>query len=168
MKLIDAFLFFFNAIWINQRNYLIFKFRIDQVKKVSFIPKYIIKRMIPADGVKLRGDMIDVNFVNVISPISIDQVPDDVLNYIVVKIDDEVVLDASRAAEAEKMSITWQEKVFTMKNFKEAQGQTLPVGGSLIISFPNNKNLVKGTTHKFSVMIKTDNPINIEFERPVS
>ena len=133
---------------------------------MSYIPKYIIKQLIPEDAVKINGELLKIKMVNVISPISIDEVPDDVLNYLEVKVDDEVVLDASKTDMAAGMKLLWQDQEFTLDNIKEAQGQTLPVGGELTVVLPN-PGLEIGSTHKFAVTIKTDNPINVEFEREV-
>ena len=91
---------------------------------MSYIPKYIIKRLIPEDAVKIDGELLKIKMVNVISPISIDEVPDDVLNYLEVKVDDEVVLDASKTDMAAGMKLLWQDQEFTLDNIKEAQGQT--------------------------------------------
>jgi hypothetical protein len=133
---------------------------------MSYIPKYIIKRLIPEDAVKVDGELLKIKMVNVISPISIDEVPDDVLNYLEVKVDDEVVLDATKTDMAAGMKLIWNDQEFTLENIKDAQGQTLPVGGELIVCLPN-PGLEVGSTHKFAVTIKTDNPINVEFEREV-
>jgi hypothetical protein len=134
---------------------------------MSYIPKYILKRMIPKDAVKLVGNDLELTMVNVISPISIDEVPDDLLNYLEVKIDNEVVLGADKKDAANGLKIKWEDKTFTMANVKEAVGLTLPVGGNLVVIIPNTKNLAKGSTHKFEVVIKANNPINVEFEREV-
>ena len=135
---------------------------------MSYIPKYILKRLIPDNAVKLDGQDLKIQMVNVIQPIPIEEVPEDLLKFIEVKIDNEVVIDAQKKDAAEQMKIQWQDKVFTLKNVKEAQGLTLPVGGTLTIILPNTKGLKVGEMHKFSVLIKADNPINVEFDRKVS
>lgn len=132
---------------------------------MSYIPKYILKRMIPADAVKLVGSNIEITMVNVISPISIDEVPDDLLNFIEVKIDGDVVLGADKKDLGKDLQIKAENKVYTLTNVKEAQGMTLPVGGTLVVVLPNSKNLAKDSTHNFEVTIKTNNPINVAFER---
>ena len=135
---------------------------------MSYIPKYIIKRLIPENGVVAEGDVIKVNAVNVISPIAIDEVPDDFMNFIELKVDDKVVLDGTHRDGADKLSLGYGGKSYNTKNLKEAQGQTIPVGGQILIVFPNTPKLEKGSMHKFTVTIKTNNPINIEFERKVN
>jgi hypothetical protein len=51
------------------------------VVKMSYIPKYILKRMLPADCVKSIEDGIEITFLNVLSPITIEQIPNNVLDY---------------------------------------------------------------------------------------
>jgi hypothetical protein len=134
---------------------------------MSYIPKYILKRMIPKDAVKLIGDNLEITMVNVISPISIDEVPDDLLNYLELKVDNEVVMGAGNEGVGSGLQIKAEGKVFTLKNVKEAVGLTLPVGGTLTVVMPNVKKLEKGSTHSFEVTIKTNNPVNVQFEREV-
>ena len=124
--------------------------------------------MIAKDAVKVVGDNLEMTMTNVISPISIDEIPPDVLNYLEMKIDNDVILDGSKADVANKMQIKWEDKIFTMANLKDAVGLTLPVGGLLTIIVPNVKGIKAGETHNFEVTIKADNPINIAFEREVA
>jgi hypothetical protein len=133
---------------------------------MSYIPKYILKRMIPQDAVKIDGDNIIVEMTNVISPISIDEAPDNVLDYFELKIDGNIHIDGTKPDEGKHLKVEWEGKIFTIDNFKEAVGLTLPVGGKLKFIF-RNPNLKSGGTHKFNVTIRTNNPVNIEFERTI-
>jgi hypothetical protein len=122
------------------------------------MPKYIIKRAIPADAVKIVGKEIEIKLINVFSPLTIDEIPDNYLDYIGVSIDGEAQdLTKGFALKAEG-------KTFSHKNIKEALGMTLPVGGILQITFPNLKNLAKGSTHNFDVKY-TDT--HIPFDRQI-
>lgn len=135
---------------------------------MSYIPKYIIKRLITENGVQLEGDMLKFTLVNVISPITIDEIPEDFLNFIEIKIDDKVVLNGTdQKANGDKMHLKFVDKEFTVQTFKQALGLIIPVGGTGVVKFPNVLNLEKGSTHKFAVTIKLNNPVNIEFERKV-
>lgn len=128
---------------------------------MSNIPKYIIKRMIPKDGVKLIGNELVFTVVNVLSPWTIDEVPDDVLNYLAAKVDN-ISQDLSKG-----FSIKTEEKTYTLKNVKEALGSTFPVGGIMTLTLPNHMKLTKGSTHTFDITIKLNNPIQIQFEREI-
>lgn len=128
---------------------------------MSYIPKYILKRMLTKDCLKLEGDMIVIEVINVISPISIDEIPEDVLNYLEVKVDGNVLPDLSG------LRLSAQGKEFSLSNIKEAVGLTLPVGEKLIIKMPNTPGVKKGETHTVDVTIKANNPISITAEREV-
>src|SRR6056297_252637 len=129
---------------------------------MSYIPKYILKRMIPKDAIKLDGDDVVINVTNVISPISIDEIPEDVLNYLEVKVDGDVVLSGAKPDLADGLKLIWEDKTFTLDNIQDAVGETLPVGGKMKIVFPNAIGLASGEEHEVEVTIKTDNPINIK------
>jgi hypothetical protein len=128
---------------------------------MSYIPKYILKRMIPKDAVKAVAGGVEITAVNVISPISVDEVPDDVINYL------EVEMDGVKISENQKkgLKIFVAEKEYNLANAKDLVGQTIPVGATIKIFAP--VVLEKGSTHKVNVVIKTNNPINIEVEREV-
>ncbi len=135
---------------------------------MSYIPKYILKRMIPKDAVKIDGDDVVIDATNVISPISIDEIPDDVLNYLEVQVDGEVVLSGDKPELAKGLKLMFDEKAFTMDNIQDAVGETLPVGGKLKIIFPNSLGLAAGEEHTVEVLIKTDNPISIKVTRTIA
>jgi len=117
--------------------------------------------MIPKDAVKAVAGGVEITAVNVISPISVDEVPDDVINYL------EVEMDGVKISENQKkgLKIFVAEKEYNLANAKDLVGQTIPVGATIKIFAP--VVLEKGSTHKVNVVIKTNNPINIEVEREV-
>jgi hypothetical protein len=129
---------------------------------MSYIPKYILKRMIPQDAVKAVKGGIEMTIVNVISPISIDEMPENVLDYIGAKIDSaELSKDVLKG-----IKLSTAEKTFSLANIKELVGVTVPVGATIKIFLPAT-NLKKGETHTIDVTIKTNNPINIAAERTI-
>lgn len=125
---------------------------------MSYVPKYIIKRAVPKDAVKLVGKEIQINLINVFTPLTIDEIPDNYLDYIGVSIDGEAQ-DLMKG-----FTLKAEGKTFTHKNIKEVLGMTLPVGGILQIIFPNMKNLTKGSTHNFEVKYTST---LIPFEREI-
>lgn len=136
---------------------------------MSYIPKYILKRMIPVDALKAVDGGAELTFINVISPLTLDEIPADVTE----KIDEyvEITVDGTplTKAEMEKISIRavaegLPEKSFTLANAKEIEGFTIPVGGKLFITVPSDK-IKKGQTHEISVLIRTDNPFSFKVER---
>ncbi|MHA1338508.1 MAG: hypothetical protein ACTSRZ_01235 [Promethearchaeota archaeon] len=130
---------------------------------MSYIPKYILKRMLPKDCVKsVAGGGIEITMINVISPIAIEEVPDNVLDYVEIKIDGKEISKDKLA----KTTISFEDEIYTLENAKDALGKTIPVGGTLKINVPD-LGLNAGEEHEFEVTIKTDNPINIKVSRTI-
>lgn len=130
---------------------------------MSFIPKYILKRMLPENCVRgVENGGIEISMVNVISPLTIDEVPDNVLDYVEAKIDGKLVPKDIIA----KIKLEFEGQVFTLSNAKTALGKTLPVGGSLKITVPD-LGLKVGEEHEINVIIKTNNPIDIKASRVI-
>lgn len=118
--------------------------------------------MIPQDAVKAVDGGIELTIVNVISPISIDEIPDNVLDYLGAKIDGtEVSKDVLKG-----LKLSSGDKTFSLANVKEMVGITVPVGATIKIFLPLT-TIKKGETHNIEVTIKTNNPINIAAERTV-
>ena len=42
---------------------------------MSYVPKYVLKRMIPNDAVKLVGDSVEVTLINLIMEIPASEIP---------------------------------------------------------------------------------------------
>ncbi|MHA1871100.1 MAG: hypothetical protein ACTSXF_09130 [Promethearchaeota archaeon] len=129
---------------------------------MSYVPKYILKRMLPKDCVKKTDDGVVITFLNVISPITIEEIPDNPLDYIEFKIDGkELGKDLIG-----KVEISYEDKKVTINNIKDFIGETLPVGGKLNIFLPF-KDLNSGEEHEFDILIKTDNPFHVTVKRTV-
>jgi hypothetical protein len=128
---------------------------------MSYIPKYILKRMIPKDAVKAVPGGVEITAVNVISPISIDEIPDNLLDYLEVEVDG----TALSMDKKKELKVILDDKEYNPANAKELMGHTIAVGSTIKIFAPIV--LEKGTTHKVNVLIKTNNPINVEVEREI-
>lgn len=132
------------------------------MKTMSYVPKYILKRMLPKNCVKKVDNGINIEFLNVISPITIEEIPDNALDYLEVNIDGNAV----DAAVKEKIEIGFEEEKATIENLKDFIGRTIPVGGKLNIFIPVT-DLNSGEEHEFDITIKSDNPFNIKVKRTV-
>ena len=128
---------------------------------MSYIPKYILKRMLPADCVKSIGDEIEITFLNVLSPITIEQIPENVLDYLELKIDGKEIGNDVKS----KIKISMDNEVATIDNIKNYIGRTIPVGGKLGIKVP--LALEKGKEYDFEITIKTEHPFSIKVQRTV-
>ncbi|MHA1820680.1 MAG: hypothetical protein ACTSU2_05830 [Promethearchaeota archaeon] len=130
---------------------------------MSYIPKYILKRMFPKDCVKKVDNGVEIKMINVISPLSIDEgIPDDPWNYI------DAIIDGKPLDEDKKKKITlkFEGKEYVVEKAKEFEGVVIPVGGSVIIFIPIE--LSQGEEHDFDITIKTDNPFHIKIKRAVN
>jgi len=128
---------------------------------MSYIPKYILKRMLPEDCVKATADGFTITMTNVISPLTVEEIPPNAIDYLEFKLNDvEVSADVKKG-----IKITAGDKTVGINNLQDALGATIPVGGILAISVP--QKVEKGQKYKFTVTIKANNPINIEVERTV-
>ena len=117
--------------------------------------------MIPNDAVKAMNNGIEITAVNVISPIAIDEIPDNITNYLEVEIDGNKISDDQKKG----IEVSIGDKKYNIKNAKQLVGTTVAVGASIKIFAP--VKLEKGSKHKVNVIIKTNNPINIEVEREI-
>lgn len=129
---------------------------------MSYIPKYILKRMFTEDAVKNVAGGVEVTMTNVISPLSVDEVPDDVENYIDLSVDGQ----ALPAEKKKDIRISFAGKSFSISNAKEFAGVVIPVGEKVTIFAPVG-GLVAGSEHEFALTIKTDNPFQLAFTRTV-
>nr|MDO8110372.1 hypothetical protein [Candidatus Sigynarchaeota archaeon] len=130
-------------------------------KIMSYIPKYILKRMFPDDSFKKVAGGIEVTMVNVISPLSVDEVPADVENYIDAKIDGKPL----SAADKKKIKIVTGGKTFTIANAKTFAGVVIPVGDKIVVFVPST--LEKGSEHEISIIIKTEHPFELTVKRKI-
>ncbi|MFX0100215.1 MAG: hypothetical protein ACFFCS_11590 [Candidatus Hodarchaeota archaeon] len=99
---------------------------------MSYIPKYILRRMFPKDCIKKVEGGIEVVFINIIAPMKIEDLPDDFFDHYDVIIDGKSVPKELK----EKAKITLNDKEYTKDNVKELEGQTVPVGGQIKVYAP--------------------------------
>ncbi|HME56189.1 MAG TPA: hypothetical protein VKM55_28560 [Candidatus Lokiarchaeia archaeon] len=128
---------------------------------MSYIPKYILKRMFPDDSFKKVENGIEVTMINVLSPLSVDEVPDDVMNYLEASIDGTPVADEDK----EKIEITTGGNTYTIANAKEFAGVVIPVGGTIKVFIPCD--LEEGSEHEFGINIKTEHPFLLNVKRTI-
>ncbi len=124
---------------------------------MSYVPKYIIKRMVPGDALKNvdtggRGkpDGFTLKYVNVLAPMTIESNfnVEDIKKQLFdaeIKIDD-TPLDVKSGA------IFVAGKKITIDNIADLGGTSIPVGGHLFIFFPKEGGLSGG---KHVLFLKT-------------
>lgn len=125
---------------------------------MSYIPKYILKRMVPQDAVKATDEGFEIHVTNVISPLSVDEIPADldlssVLSF---KVDGEEL-------PVDKFELQHEDTVVSIQDPSSALGVTIPVGGVIIIRYKGGK--MEAGEHEWEVNINIDNPISIKLTR---
>ncbi|MBD3352778.1 MAG: hypothetical protein GF364_14920 [Candidatus Lokiarchaeota archaeon] len=132
---------------------------------MSYIPKYILKRMLPKDGIVRVPDGIELNLINVLSPLSIDEIPEDYLeylDYLKVLIDGEPISNDVKVG----IEIKFEGEIYGKDNLKDAIGKTIPVGGKLTIFVPIT-TVNSGENHDIEININLDSPISIKVNRTI-
>ena len=109
---------------------------------MAYIPKYILKRMLPANGVVLKDDNIEIIYASLLRPLNIEGIN---------PIQIEILINGAEV-DPYKVEMT------------TPPGDTLPVGGKIKFSFPNAFEVNKGDTLKISFEWFSEN-IKLEQER---
>lgn len=130
-----------------------------------FIPKYVLKRMVPMDAVKLIDNILSVEIINVFTPIPFSLIPGDIAEILEIHWNGKLMFDASHKELYDKVTIIWNEKQYPLHRIKDVADGTLAVGDKFCITMPNVVGVKIGETHKIGLKIKIDPPINIEIER---
>jgi hypothetical protein len=126
---------------------------------MSYIPKYILKRMIPEDAVQNTDYGWHVSITNVISPLAVDEIPDNVMDLFKISVDGEEI-------DKTKASLAYEDKVVTFEDPTAALGITIPVGG--VIELRYNGEPLNSGMHVFKLEIAAGSGMSIEFEREVA
>ena len=130
-----------------------------------YVPKYVLKRLVPVDAVKLIDGILSVEIINVFTPIPFNLIPGDIAEILEITWNGKLMFDASHKELYDKVTITWNNMKFSLNRIKEVAEGTLAVGDKMIISMPNVFDVKKGETHKIGLKIKIDPPITIDIER---
>jgi hypothetical protein len=124
--------------------------------------------MIPPDAVKIVDDKLQIGIVNVISPLTVENIPDgDLSGFVDIKLDGELIEGDEKQAFADQLELTFEGETFRLLDLKQHEGTILPVGGKLTISAPNLRNFTPGEIHTVTVKLNLDNPVEIEVERTI-
>jgi hypothetical protein len=99
---------------------------------MSYIPKYVVKRLVPEDGIKKTDDGISISVVNVVSAIPADQIPGNPIEFIDIKVNGTALTNE----EKENVSIKIDDQTLTLPNLRDAG--TIPIGATVEFSFPTD------------------------------
>lgn len=81
---------------------------------MSYIPKYILKRMFAKDAVKKVAGGLEITMTSVISPFSVDELPEDAENYIEALIDGKPI-KKEKMKKPMKMTINGEKKSYARR-----------------------------------------------------
>ncbi len=118
----------------------------------DYIPKYIIKRVFTENCIKKVPGGVEITMLNVLSPITAKALPDDVSEFLKVKVDGKPVPDDV----IQSLVVTVNGIKYTTKNLKDLNRQTLPVGGTLTFFVPF-EGIKSGEEHEFDLDVKSTN-----------
>jgi hypothetical protein len=131
----------------------------------SFIPKYITKRLIPADAVKIEQDLIRVKFVNILSPIPTGKAPEKTKDAIVVKIDGQLIYSKDKKDIGTKIWLEYKNQKFNLDELSKMGNGIIPVGDTFDIVAPNLLNYKSGETHKIEFKLEIGKGFGFDVER---
>ncbi len=136
---------------------------------MSFIAKFYLTKMFRKEkALSIDGEYLKITWQNVIAPIKNKDVPDEIWKYFELVGDEgKILLDAKSIEAWKKAKGQWGNKTYTLDNYKSLQGTVVPIGDELTIWVPN-PGWKKGETHKLTVRIKQDRPIEFSLQLPVN
>lgn len=139
------------------------------VKSMAYVPKYIIKRIVPKDAVAnldLNGDgkadAVGCKYVNILTPLTIEGTKEEILSQFVgVQIDDKLYSDLTQ------LCLYFEGELLELKDFDKIKGKTLPVGGKILIIIKIPGGVAPGM-HKLGMKTKYKDQENYnEVEREI-
>ena len=107
------------------------------------IPRYLLKRMVAKDAVKLIDNNIVIKVVNLVSPATIDEIPpqEELKKMIKVLVDGEVVIDENTPNILNEILIKYgpngNETAYSLGDLHKGVGDLIAQGDNLIFSYPN-------------------------------
>ncbi len=125
---------------------------------MSAIPKYIIKRMIPEDAVKNTNYGWSMSIINVISPLSVTEAPENINDLF------KIVVDGKQIGN-DVFTLAYNGIEATVQNPMAAVGVTVPVGG--VIELRCKGERLSPGKHSFQIEIQSHSETRIDFERMV-
>jgi hypothetical protein len=100
---------------------------------MGYVPKYILKRLIPKDAVKKVEGGVEVTAINVITPIPSSQIPGDPLDIVDIKI------NGVEMTKPEKESVKMRINDTDLTLAKLREFGDIPVGAKMVFTFPTTK-----------------------------
>ncbi len=116
---------------------------------MSYIPKYIVKRLIPEDAVKKTADGISISIVNIVSAIPAGQIPGDPVEFINIKVNGIEITPE----EKQNVGLLVEDAQYTLPTLRDAGD--IPIGAKCTFTFPSDQYQV-------------GDEITVDFRGPIS
>ena len=122
------------------------------------IPKYILKRILPPNGLCLEGNELKMEVKNILRPIMTKNFPDNAKDFITISIDDEVITTQGNNDLMDEVKILFKGETMPFNEISKIE--QIGVGDSVFFIIPNVKNLQKGKKYKLTITIKNEPNLN--------
>jgi hypothetical protein len=130
---------------------------------MSFVPKYLINRLLPNDCLVAAENGVELNAINVMMPITIEEIPPNFMDYFDIELDGE-----KKPREfVNQMTLTVEGKTIGIDNVAtEFLGMTIPMGAAMKMFIPIEWQT--GEEHEIAFDVKAeDTPMTIRVKRTV-
>jgi hypothetical protein len=132
---------------------------------MSTIPKYVLKRMFPADCVKKTSQGLEISLLNILSPgqiVGIPKDPKEIWEAIEIKVDSQPLAEQIKR----NITLTLNEITIPIGEMHKFEGQDFPMGAILKVFAPLTI-LNSGEEHEVEFIVHTKNPIHIQMKRTI-
>ncbi|MHA1793244.1 MAG: hypothetical protein ACTSVI_11405 [Promethearchaeota archaeon] len=97
---------------------------------MGYVPKYVLKRMVPQDAIKKVDGGLELSVINMIATIPVDQIPGDPIDLIEIKFNGE----ALSSDVMKKIELRFDDETYLLPNLVDAG--TIPVNKTVVFYFP--------------------------------
>ncbi len=135
---------------------------------MNVIPAYILKRVVPPDAAKLRGGNIEVTLINTLVPFVIYHFPDeDFSKFLDIVVDGERLPTEGKQRVGSLLEIHIGQAIIKLGNVQPYDGLEIPLGEVVKFIMPNIWNWRIGETHKITVRVYDEDPVEVTVERQI-
>lgn len=138
------------------------------------IAQFMVDRMFSKKCLQLqKNNLLKIEFINVIGPIHIDQVPSNLWDNILIQLDDCQIPCEETPPDQVAAWLIWEKKEFRISNPESLKGITFPVGAHifLFVQVPSKLVQKKGKTVHFSFTLRLDKnteTVHVEIDRQLN
>ena len=124
---------------------------------MSYVPKYILKRMIPQDALRKVEGGVELKMINMVTTIPIGEAPGDPVDLLEIKVNGEPLTREQMLS----ITVQWEDNNYTMENIRDAG--TIPVNVELKFFLPY-ENVEVGQEVKIEIAVPQFS-VAFDFER---